>query len=49
MKLGAARIFVSDISETKKFDGAPEKQHWGGWLATFKDSAGNSLQLVQMP
>lgn len=31
------------------FTGAPEKQFWGGWLATFKDPAGNELQLVQHP
>jgi predicted enzyme related to lactoylglutathione lyase len=32
-----------------EFSGAPEEQRWGGWLATFKDPAGNSLQLVQQP
>ena len=30
-----------------EFTGAPERQYWGGWLATFKDPAGNGLQLVQ--
>jgi predicted enzyme related to lactoylglutathione lyase len=30
-----------------EFSGAPEQQYWGGWLATFKDSSGNGLQLVQ--
>jgi predicted enzyme related to lactoylglutathione lyase len=30
------------------FTGAPEKQFWGGWLATFEDPAGNQLQLVQL-
>jgi catechol 2,3-dioxygenase-like lactoylglutathione lyase family enzyme len=30
-----------------EFSGAPEQQYWGGWLATFKDPAGNGLQLVQ--
>jgi predicted enzyme related to lactoylglutathione lyase len=29
------------------FFGAPEKQFWGGWLATFADPSGNRLQLVQ--
>ncbi|MCG2595157.1 VOC family protein [Ramlibacter sp. XY19] len=29
------------------FSGAPEPQAWGGTLATFKDPAGNGLQLVQ--
>lgn len=29
------------------FNDAPERQPWGGWLATFLDPAGNRLQLVQ--
>lgn len=29
------------------FSGAPEAQAWGGSLATFMDTAGNGLQLVQ--
>jgi catechol 2,3-dioxygenase-like lactoylglutathione lyase family enzyme len=31
------------------FTGEPEAQPWGGILATFKDPAGNELQLVQLP
>lgn len=27
----------------------PEKEHWGGYIATFKDSDGNVLQLLQQP
>jgi predicted enzyme related to lactoylglutathione lyase len=34
-------------SEGVVFAGEPEKQFWGGWLVTFKDPAGNQLQLVQ--
>jgi catechol 2,3-dioxygenase-like lactoylglutathione lyase family enzyme len=30
------------------FSGVPEKQPWGGVLATFQDPAGNELQLVQV-
>ena len=30
-----------------EFTGTPEKQSWGGWLATFRDPAGNELQLAQ--
>jgi catechol 2,3-dioxygenase-like lactoylglutathione lyase family enzyme len=30
-----------------KFTGLPELQPWGGTMATFKDPAGNELQLVQ--
>jgi catechol 2,3-dioxygenase-like lactoylglutathione lyase family enzyme len=32
-----------------RFSGAPEAQAWGGILATFVDTAGNELQLVQSP
>lgn len=32
-----------------RFSGAPEKQFWGGWLATLVDPDGNELQLVQFP
>jgi lactoylglutathione lyase len=31
------------------FTGMPEKQPWGGVLATFMDPAGNELQIVQHP
>jgi catechol 2,3-dioxygenase-like lactoylglutathione lyase family enzyme len=31
------------------FTGAPEKQFWGGTLATFQDPSGNELQIVQQP
>ena len=27
----------------------PEKEHWGGYIATFKDPDGNVLQLLQQP
>ena len=26
----------------------PEREHWGGWVATFADPDGNSLQLMQL-
>ena len=25
----------------------PEREHWGGWVATFRDPDGNVLQLLQ--
>jgi predicted enzyme related to lactoylglutathione lyase len=31
------------------FSGAPEKQFWGGILATLVDPSGNGLQIVQHP
>lgn len=27
----------------------PEQEHWGGWVATFKDPDGNLLQMLQFP
>ena len=27
----------------------PEREHWGGWVATFLDPDGNVLQLLQQP
>jgi predicted enzyme related to lactoylglutathione lyase len=32
-----------------EFTGKPERQQWGGTLATLRDPAGNELQLVQYP
>lgn len=29
--------------------GAPERQAWGGIVATFVDPSGNELQLVELP
>ena len=31
------------------FTGLPQRQAWGGVLATLRDLAGNELQLVQLP
>jgi catechol 2,3-dioxygenase-like lactoylglutathione lyase family enzyme len=31
------------------FDGPPERQSWGGILATFEDPSGNTLQICQKP
>jgi len=27
----------------------PEREHWGGWIATLQDPDGNILQLLQLP
>ena len=48
---------VSDIHATHKslvskgvaFSRPPEQEHWGGWVATFSDPDGNTLQLMQQP
>ena len=31
------------------FTRAPEREDWGGWVATFPDPDGNTLQLMQLP
>ncbi len=31
------------------FDRVPEQEHWGGWVATFRDPDGNMLQLLEQP
>jgi len=31
------------------FTRAPEREEWGGWVATFADPDGNILQLMQLP
>ena len=37
------------VAEGVAFASAPERQDWGGRLATFADPDGNRLQLVEMP
>ena len=27
----------------------PEKEHWGGWVASFKDPDGNVIQVLEQP
>jgi predicted enzyme related to lactoylglutathione lyase len=31
------------------FSRPPEREDWGGWVATFADPDGNTLQLMQLP
>ena len=48
---------VQDIAKKHKklvalgvpFTGVPEKQLWGGTLATLRDPSGNELQIVKQP
>ena len=48
---------VADIAATHRrlveqgveFSRAPEQERWGGWVATFADPDGNTLQLLQLP
>jgi uncharacterized glyoxalase superfamily protein PhnB len=39
--------FSNLVSRGVVFTGSPERQAWGGTLATLRDPAGNELQLVQ--
>tara|TARA_B110000116_G_scaffold262461_1_gene267779 strand:+ start:2879 stop:3046 length:168 start_codon:yes stop_codon:yes gene_type:complete len=32
-----------------KFLREPEEEHWGGWVCTFQDPDGNTIQLLQQP
>ena len=36
------------ITKGVDFIRPPEKEHWGGWIATFQDPDGNTLQLIQI-
>lgn len=35
------------VTRGVRFTGLPERQAWGGMLATLQDSAGNELQVVE--
>jgi predicted enzyme related to lactoylglutathione lyase len=37
------------VSAGVAFSRAPEQEDWGGWVATFIDPDGNTLQLMQLP
>ena len=36
------------VSKGVEFIRPPEKEQWGGWVATFHDPDGNTLQLMQL-
>jgi predicted enzyme related to lactoylglutathione lyase len=36
-------------AEGVEFIRQPEREHWGGWVATLKDPDGNVLQLLEFP
>ena len=40
-----ARLLAAGVA----FIRPPEQEPWGGWLATFADPDGNTLQLMQTP
>ncbi len=41
----AARLSANGVEFTRQ----PEQEPWGGWVATFADPDGNTLQLLQTP
>jgi predicted enzyme related to lactoylglutathione lyase len=41
----AARIEANGV----RFVRSPEQEPWGGWVATFHDPDGNTVQLLQTP
>jgi predicted enzyme related to lactoylglutathione lyase len=52
-----AHLGVNDIHQEYRrlqeagveFIRPPEQEHWGGWIATFKDPDSNILQMLQLP
>ena len=40
-----ARLAQAGVVFTRQ----PEREDWGGWVATFADPDGNTLQLMQLP
>ena len=52
VNLGVANI--REVYETLSARGVeflrpPEREHWGGWVSSFSDPDGNTLQLLQQP
>ncbi len=43
------RVHEALAAQGVTFIRAPEREHWGGWVATFSDPDGNILQLLQQP
>jgi predicted enzyme related to lactoylglutathione lyase len=40
-----ARLAAAGVTFTRE----PGQEPWGGWVATFSDPDGNTLQLLQLP
>jgi predicted enzyme related to lactoylglutathione lyase len=52
INLGVAdihRTYATLVARGVTFIRPPEREHWGGWVATFRDPDGNILQLLQQP
>lgn len=51
VNLGVAdihQVYTQLRAEGVEFIRPPEKERWGGWVATFSDPDGNTLQLLQL-
>ena len=46
---GIHQEYVRLSKDNVEFIRPPEPEHWGGWIATFKDPDGNILQMLQPP
>jgi len=42
-------VHQSLVKRRVEFIRPPEKEHWGGWVATLLDPDGNLLQILQQP
>lgn len=52
VNLNVANIHAAHRALTARgvaFVRPPEQEHWGGWVASFRDPDGNLLQLLQQP
>ena len=43
------RVYASLRAKGVAFLKPPQREEWGGWVATFFDPDGNTLQLLQQP
>ena len=41
------KVYRELMARGVEFIRPPEREHWGGWVATFRDPDGNVLQLLQ--
>ena len=46
---GIHDLHESLVAAGVEFIRPPEKEHWGGWVASFKDPDGNIVQLLEQP
>ena len=42
------KVYDELTSRGVRFVRVPEKEHWGGWVGTFSDPDGNTVQLMQL-